>query len=59
MQCAIAFLLRAQLVILALAMEPLETVAISLLDPKRNVVLKRDISNESKTGNEGLLSRDL
>jgi hypothetical protein len=56
MQCAIAFLLRAQLVILALAIEPLETVAISLLDPKRRVVLKRDISEGSELSSEEQLS---
>ena len=39
-----AFLLREQFVIRALAMEPLDTVATSLLDPKRNVVENREMS---------------
>jgi hypothetical protein len=48
----IAFLLREQLVILTFAMEPLDTVAISLLEPKRNVMLKREMSNQSNPRNE-------
>lgn len=55
MQCTMAFLLRAQFVILAFAMDPLDTVAISLLDPKRSVVLKREISGDGQSVGEGKL----
>lgn len=47
MQWAMAFLLREQFVIRELAILPFDTVATSLLDPKRRVVLNREMSTKS------------